>query len=66
MNALTIFRIAALADLNACDPRLPGSPAEEIVAATNALNPDAVVLLLGMWNHIYGNAIQAPLRLPES
>src|SRR3954469_16206407 len=39
------LRIAALADLHACDPWMPVSRIEEIVAATNALQPDVVVLL---------------------
>jgi len=38
-------RIAALADLHACEPWMPVSRIEEIVAATNALAPDVVVLL---------------------
>jgi predicted MPP superfamily phosphohydrolase len=38
-------RIAALADLHACEPWMPVSRIEEIVAATNALEPDVVVLL---------------------
>ena len=33
-------RIAALADLHACEPWMPVSRIEEIVAATNALGPD--------------------------
>src|ERR1700737_4728803 len=33
-------RIAALADLHACEPWMPVSRIEEIVAATNALAPD--------------------------
>jgi predicted MPP superfamily phosphohydrolase len=39
------IRIAALADLHACEPWMPVSRIEEIVAATNALKPDVVVLL---------------------
>jgi uncharacterized protein len=39
------LRIAALADIHACDPWMPVSRIEEIVAATNALAPDVVVLL---------------------
>jgi predicted MPP superfamily phosphohydrolase len=39
------LRIAALADLHACEPWMPVSRIEEIVAATNALRPDVVVLL---------------------
>ena len=39
------FRVAALADLHACEPWMPVSRIEEIVAATNALAPDVVVLL---------------------
>jgi predicted MPP superfamily phosphohydrolase len=37
--------IAALADMHACEPWMPVSRIEEIVAATNALAPDVVVLL---------------------
>jgi predicted MPP superfamily phosphohydrolase len=39
------LRIAALADLHACDPWMPLSRIEEIVRTTNALKPDLVVLL---------------------
>src|SRR3954469_18315718 len=39
------LRIAALADLHACDPWMPVSRIAEIVAATNALQPDVIVLL---------------------
>jgi uncharacterized protein len=39
------LRIAALADLHACQPWMPVSRIEEIVATTNALKPDVVVLL---------------------
>jgi len=39
------LRIAALADLHACDPWMPLSRIEEIVSVTNALKPDVVVLL---------------------
>jgi len=39
------LRIAALADLHACDPWMPVSRIERIVEATNQLNPDIVVLL---------------------
>ena len=39
------LRIAALADLHACEPWMPASRIEEIVAATNALQPDVIVLL---------------------
>jgi predicted MPP superfamily phosphohydrolase len=39
------LRIAALADLHACDPWMPLPRIEEIVRATNALKPDLVVLL---------------------
>ena len=39
------LRVAALADLHACEPWMPVSRIEEIVAATNALAPDVVVLL---------------------
>src|SRR3954447_2185658 len=38
-------RIAALADLHACEPWMPVSRIAEIVAATNALRPDVIVLL---------------------
>jgi predicted MPP superfamily phosphohydrolase len=41
----TKLRIAALADLHACDPWMPLPRIEEIVRATNALKPDLVVLL---------------------
>jgi predicted MPP superfamily phosphohydrolase len=39
------LRIAALADLHACDPWMPLSRIEEIVRVTNALEPDLIVLL---------------------
>jgi predicted MPP superfamily phosphohydrolase len=39
------LRIAALADLHACEPWMPVSRISEIVAATNALKPDVIVLL---------------------
>jgi predicted MPP superfamily phosphohydrolase len=39
------LRIAALADLHACDPWMPLSRIDEIVRAANALKPDLVVLL---------------------
>lgn len=39
------LRIAALADLHACDPWMPLSRIEEIVDVTNALKPDMIVLL---------------------
>jgi uncharacterized protein len=39
------LRIAALADLHACEPWMPVSRIDEIVAATNALQPDVIVLL---------------------
>ncbi|WP_439595691.1 metallophosphoesterase [Falsiroseomonas sp.] len=37
--------IASLADLHACEPQMPLQRVAEIVAATNALQPDLVVLL---------------------
>lgn len=40
------LRIAAIADLHCCEPWMPVSRVEQIVARTNALRPD-VVLLLG-------------------
>jgi uncharacterized protein len=39
------LRIAALADLHACDPWMGAERIREIVTATNALNPDLIVLL---------------------
>ena len=39
------LRIAALADLHACDPWMSLERIEEIVARTNALNADLIVLL---------------------
>ncbi len=39
------LRIAAVADLHACDPWMPVSRIERIVDSTNALEPDIVVLL---------------------
>lgn len=39
------LRIAALADLHACDPWMPLARIEEIVRVTNALKPDLIVLL---------------------
>jgi predicted MPP superfamily phosphohydrolase len=39
------LRIAAIADLHACDPWMPLSRIEEIVRTTNALKPDLIVLL---------------------
>jgi predicted MPP superfamily phosphohydrolase len=39
------IRIAAIADLHACDPWMPLSRIEEIVDVTNGLEPDLVVLL---------------------
>lgn len=39
------IRIAALADLHACDPWMAAPRIAEIVEATNALEPDIVVLL---------------------
>jgi uncharacterized protein len=44
-NGKGSVRIAALADVHACEPWMPVSRIEEIVAATNALKPDVVVLL---------------------
>lgn len=37
--------IAALSDIHACEPQMPLERVAEIVAATNALRPDLVVLL---------------------
>lgn len=39
------LRIAAIADLHACEPYMPVARIEEIVAATNRLNADLIVLL---------------------
>ncbi|MEX3008290.1 metallophosphoesterase [Hoeflea sp. TYP-13] len=39
------IRIAALADLHACEPWMPVSRIDHIVQKTNALNPDLIVLL---------------------
>ncbi|MEO8667810.1 MAG: metallophosphoesterase [Bauldia sp.] len=39
------IRIAAIADIHACDPWMPLSRIEEIVDVTNGLKPDLVVLL---------------------
>jgi predicted MPP superfamily phosphohydrolase len=39
------IRIAAVADIHACDPWMPLSRIEEIVDVTNGLQPDLVVLL---------------------
>jgi uncharacterized protein len=39
------LRIAVLADMHVCEPWMPLSRVEEIVAATNALAPDATMLL---------------------
>src|SRR5437763_15958494 len=39
------LRVAALADLHACEPWMPLARIDEIVAATNALQPDVIVLL---------------------
>jgi predicted MPP superfamily phosphohydrolase len=39
------IRIAAIADIHACDPWMPLSRIEEIVDVTNGLNPDLIVLL---------------------
>jgi predicted MPP superfamily phosphohydrolase len=39
------LRIAAIADLHACDPWMSVDHIQEIVERTNALNPDIVVLL---------------------
>ena len=39
------LRIAALADIHACDPWMPVWRIEEIVAQANALQPDLIVLL---------------------
>ena len=39
------IRIAALADIHACDPWMPLSRIDEIVERTNRLKPDLVVLL---------------------
>ena len=39
------LRIAAIADLHACDPWMSLDRIAEIVERTNALNPDIVVLL---------------------
>lgn len=39
------LRIAALADLHACDPWMPLSRIDEIVRVTNSLKPDLIVLL---------------------
>ena len=39
------LRIAALADLHACDPWMPLARIEEIARVTNALKPDLIVLL---------------------
>lgn len=51
------LRIAALADIHACVPGMTLGRMEEIVAATNALRPD-VVLLLGD----YGASLRTILR----
>ena len=40
-----LLRIAALADLHACDPWMPLPRIEEIVRVTNSLKPDLIVLL---------------------
>ena len=40
------LRISAIADIHACDPWMPLSRVEEIVAVSNDLKPD-IVLLLG-------------------
>lgn len=39
------LRVAALADIHACEPWMPLSRIEEIVSLTNSLAPDLVVLL---------------------
>ena len=39
------LRIAAIADIHACDPWMPVSRIERIVLRTNALKPDIIVLL---------------------
>jgi len=39
------IRIAALADIHACEPWMPVKRIDAIVAATNALEPDLIVLL---------------------
>jgi len=39
------LRVAALADIHACEPWMPLSRVEEIVATTNRLEPDLIVLL---------------------
>jgi uncharacterized protein len=39
------LKIAAIADIHVCEPWMPASRVEEIVAATNALEPDLIVLL---------------------
>ena len=39
------LRIAAIADLHACDPWMSLDRIEEIVARTNALKPDVIVML---------------------
>ncbi len=43
--ALSPLRVAAIADLHACEPWLPMARVNQIVDATNALAPDLVVLL---------------------
>ena len=45
MSAGRPLRIAALADFHACEPWMPVSRIEHIVATTNALKPDLIVLL---------------------
>ena len=40
------LRIAVIADIHACEPWMPGFRVRQIVARTNALNPD-IVLMLG-------------------
>ena len=70
------LRMAVIADVHACEPWMPLSHIEEIVATTNALKPDMTVLLgdyvagLGRfksanvpardWAHLFGQ-LSAPL-----
>jgi predicted MPP superfamily phosphohydrolase len=58
------LRIAALADLHACEPWMPVSRIEEIVEATNALKPDLVVLL-GDYVASIGHRLLTRVMLPS-
>ncbi len=54
------LRISVIADIHACDPWMPLSRVEEIVAVSNGLKPDIVLLLgdfVGAMHHFQTSAV---------